>query len=127
MKKMIEWLRWWLAFPSRFEMLLERVLSAVWSLRKGGAPTYVYVLPAGGGGMLAQSAVVTPGTTMQIVFSNVMSIPKGSWVVAVGPAVVTELRIGNVSQIGWASFDGHVASTWDEAGPGTRIMVALRG
>lgn len=64
----------------------------------------------------------------QIVFPGYYDIPPGIWVVAVGPALVKGVRVGNMIQEGVASdFSGHVCKTRDRWQVGVNLIVHLEG
>lgn len=86
--------------------------------------TYVYVLPPTGP-MHAQSVAMRPGHSISVVFTPLQPIERGAWIVAVGPASVSGVRVGNQLQ-SW-SFDGggQVCQLANDAEPGVHVVVTL--
>ena len=93
-------------------------------LRTGTEGTYVLVLPPDGTRMLGQMHHVPPGKTMQVSFNSPLPVPKGSWVVAIGPATLIDVRVGNHSQVIYPGAYPAVI-TLDEALPGQLIQAML--
>lgn len=89
-------------------------------------PTFVYVLPPDSRPMMARACVAQPGIPSQISFEPQVDIPAGSWIVAVGPATVTSVRVGNQCQEAWSHSDGQVCRTVTPCDPGVRLTVNLK-
>lgn len=89
-------------------------------------PTYVYVLPLMAT-MMAQRVFVPRGGSVAVAFEPYVPIPAGTWIVAVGPGIVEGVKVGNQHQSVMADYQGHVCQLKDEAPPGYRITVGLRG
>lgn len=87
-------------------------------------PTYIYVLPPVGA-FMAQRAYVKRGFEQQLHFECYEALPPGIWVIAVGPAIVRDVRLGNMSQVSMGDFQGHICQTRETWTPGTRLIVGL--
>lgn len=87
--------------------------------------TYVLVLPPSGL-MLGQMHHVPTGLSMQVTFNSPLPVPKGSWVVSIGPAALVDVRVGNQSQVVYPGAYPAVI-TLDETMPGQLIMAVLKG
>lgn len=118
------------------EGTIVRVLTAVTDVRtiaqnitymlRRADRTFVYVLPTGGIPMLAQNAIVEPGNRLTMTFESTAELPAGTWIVAVGPARVSGVRVGNQSQEAFADYNGHVCQTRDPLPLGVRLAVNLQ-
>jgi hypothetical protein len=92
-------------------------------------PTYVYVLlpqtatdcPP----IMAQRASVPEGTRMQLCFDAYRELPAGLWVVAVGPASVRGVKVGNQFQSSMTDLNGQVCRTSEPLQLGVRLVVEL--
>lgn len=133
-----QWWNWIGKFPARFEYIYHfacaeekraeaarvDVIRAEYARRDERPrvdPTYVYILPPSG--CMMAGRVVND----MVEFMPTIPVPRGSWVVAVGPAYVYEMRIGNQSQVCWGSdYNGQVAQLMTDCAVGAKIMVALR-
>lgn len=93
-------------------------------------PTYVYLLPPyaeQSPAMMVQALRVPKATTGYIRFTPYVPIPAGSWIVAVGPATVSGVKVGNCFQSSMPDYQGHVCLTKEPAELGVVITVELRG
>lgn len=94
-------------------------------------PTYVYVLlPAGVDGscppIMAQRAVVGGlHERVQLCFDAYRELPAGLWVVAVGPASVRGVKVGNQFQSSMTDLNGQVCRTSEPLNVGVRLIVEL--
>jgi hypothetical protein len=87
--------------------------------------TYVYLLPPKSI-TLAQVVRVPVGSRERLTFAPCQPLEAGVWVVAVGPAVVRTVTIGNHCQ-STIDFYGQVCQTKDEAPLGVLVGVELEG
>lgn len=90
-------------------------------------PTFVYVIPPPGCPMpiSAQCHPVTPGHEVRINFQFHHDMPAGCWIIAVGPATVKGVRVGNMSQESMSDFNGHICCTRDPIPIGVILGVQL--
>lgn len=86
-------------------------------------PTLVYLLPKEGV-MMAESRRVARGARETIIWQPMWPVPTGTWVVAVGPAMVRDVFVGNQAQ-SCLNFQGNVCQFKDEATVGVQIRVVL--
>lgn len=106
---------------ARFDLLLSR-------LRPPEPPsTYVYVLDGTTGLMMAQRIAIAPSLQDTMTFNPMMPLPKGLWVVAVGPALVRDVFVGNQAQSFISNNEGQVCRTGDELPVGVLLRVRLEG
>ena len=75
----------------------------------------------------AQCMRLKPGERDTMIFPSYYDIPPGMWVVAVGPATIRSVRVGNMSQEAVADFAGHVCKTRDRWQVGVHLIVHLEG
>lgn len=124
MKSPIQLIRGFLEDIASIRREIQYVGGAMHSLlNKKTDATYVLVLPPNSL-MLGQMHYVPPGTSMQVTFSPILPIPKGSWIIAFGPAKITDVRVGNQSQVVYPGTYPAVI-TLDEAFPGQLIIAML--
>lgn len=110
----------------RVELATDDLLREAIAARKarpGPGLTYVYLLPVEGP-MMATSTHVALGS--QVTFKPMMVVPAGTWIVAVGPGRVLDVRAGNVSQSVFEGSGGQVCQLKESVLPGTWIFVVLR-
>lgn len=100
---------------SKIHLLLERLRTP--------DGTYVLVLPPDGR-ILGQMHHIPKGMSMQVSFNSPLPVPKGSWIVAIGPATLIDVRVGNHSQVIYPGAYPAVI-TLDEAIPGQLIIAML--
>ncbi len=65
------------------------------------------------------------GTRVDVWTQADLPIPKGSWIVFVGPGVIVGARVGNLSQTAHADFQGPACITSEECSLGTRLGVSV--
>jgi len=120
----------------RGEAVVSELVQAVVSLRALGKhlldlrtrvdSTYVYVLPPNAA-MMVHAARVGPGKRHQLCFQPHVPIDAGAWIVAVGPAVVRNVFVGNNVQSSASDFTGQVCKTVDPLMVGMNLRVDLEG
>lgn len=87
--------------------------------------TLVYVLPPKSI-MMAQATTVELGKHVWLSFMPPLPLEAGSWIVAVGPARVRTVTVGNQCQSS-LDYHGQVCQTKDEAPLGVYLRVELVG
>lgn len=113
------------SFDDRLESLLEHLRLSLKSKREWST---VLLLPPDNNEVLSRRIFVpTDGTRARATFEPQRDIPKGSWVVLLGPGRIDNVCVGNMAQSSGFPSDGPLFKLKDDHTIGTNITVTVQG
>lgn len=90
-----------------------------------GEVVTVLVLPPNKVGMASRTFEISKGVSYTQIFQPQITLPSGTWVVCVGRALITGVRVGYQAQEVFAG-EGPACITVDECPVGTQLIVCVK-
>ena len=122
-------------FERALNMVSEEVIGAVRELNrrvhdlayKRGEHSTILLLPPDRNEVMSRTIAVEPGESQQVRFFPQRALPKGTWVVVLGPATMNGLYVGNMAQSSCSLEEGPAGLTVDDHHLGSAITVGVKG